>query len=609
MPRSYVRRVDARHYKGYSEDKLQECLLAIENNVLSQRKASEVYGIPRRTIINRLKAKRTRTQVRPPGFPAVFNEEEESQFSKCIESMGQYGFPLSEFDLRIIVKAYLDKIGRTVKVFKNNLPGSEWVASFLRRHKNLSKRFAANIKRSRAAVNCESLKKFIDNVGVAIEGVPPANIWNFDETNVTDDPGNKKVIIKRGTKYPELIRNSSKSAISLMFCGNAEGEMLPIYVVYKSTCLWTTWTEGGPPGIRYNCSPSGWFDMNIFTDWFQKLLLPKLKSQPGKKVIIGDNLSAHISIDVLKLCQQNNTEFLCLPPNSTHLTQPLDVAYFRPLKVGWRSVLCDWKASDIGHKDTTLPKGLFPRMLSRLMEILTPNSPNNIKAGFKKSGIYPLNMQPLLDRLPSAGPIDKEAINSSFLENLQNKRVEWTEGISQKGRKKLKLVPGMSVAEQLLTEPEENIVQQILSETTGEMLNIMPSTSSRKTRSNDSCSEASDIISLRDSSEGPHSDLENEPPNAFEGQKLDLQPLVREVGRYVVFLYEGEMFPGVITKFDGNGPTISAMGRSLKNWKWPKAKDEIIYKWSDVLGCINPPKKMGRREFYSVPELDHLWGV
>ncbi|XP_047990507.1 uncharacterized protein LOC125229660 [Leguminivora glycinivorella] len=240
MPRKYVRRIDARRYKAYTEDALEECLRAIESKVLTQRKAAAEFNIPRRTLINRIKARKDRKKVGGPGFPPIFNDEEELHFCDCVERMGQYGFPLSELDLRMIVKAYLDKIGRNVKRFKSNMPGTEWVSSFLRRHTSLSKRFAANIKRARAAVDVDALTQFVDNIKVAVEGVPASNIWNFDETNLTDDPGNKKVVVKRGTKYPELIRNASKSSISLMFCGNAEGELLPLYVVYKSTCLWTT---------------------------------------------------------------------------------------------------------------------------------------------------------------------------------------------------------------------------------------------------------------------------------------------------------------------------------------------------------------------------------
>lgn len=112
-----------------------------------------------------------------------------------------------------------------------------------------------------------------------------------------------------------------------MMCGNAIGEILPPYVVYKAKDLWENWTLHGPKGCRYNATISGWFDAHIiFTDWFNKTLLRHPKKKPGKKVIIGDNLSSHLTPYVIDQCKKENFYFVCLPPNSTHLTQPLDVA-------------------------------------------------------------------------------------------------------------------------------------------------------------------------------------------------------------------------------------------------------------------------------------------
>ncbi|CAH2103358.1 unnamed protein product [Euphydryas editha] len=607
MPRKYIRRADARRYKAYSKEKLEECLLTLQNKTMTQREAEKHFNIPRRTIINYIKARRMNVPIRPPGLPLVFDDEEESQFSGCLKLMGTYGFPVSESDFRYIVKAYLDKTGRTVKRFKNNMPGTEWVASFLSRHPDLSRRFAAKIRRARAAITPDILTEYIEYLRKELENVPAANIWNYDETNVTDDPGNKKVIVKRGSKYPELLRNSSKSSISLMFCGSADGELLPPFVVSKSSCLWTTWTEGGPEGTRYSCSQSGWFDMSIFTEWFQSQLLPKLNKIPGKKVIIGDNLSSHISLDVINQCKENNITFLCLPPNSTHLTQPLDVAFFRPLKVAWRSILSEWKSSASGYKNAILPKGIFPQMLKRLVDAITPNSSNNLKAGFTKCGIYPLDVKPLLDRLPHA--IDTEAINDSFIQSLEIKRNAWTQGVeASRGRKKLKIIPGKSVADQMLVSPTTGEIEAVPCSSSNivGVIEAVPSLSSAVIHSDSS--ETDDHMSLRDSSEGPFSDVENEDPNILNSENLALLPLVKKGGQYVVFKYEGELFPGVITKMNKKGAVISSMKRSLKNWKWPQPKDELFYTWKDVLGGINPPKKIGRREFYSVPEFDQIWG-
>jgi hypothetical protein len=86
---------------------------------------------------------------------------------------------------------------------------------------------------------------------------------------------------------------------------------------------------------RYDNTPSGWFDGRTFEEWFLRMMMPRLRKQEGKKALIGDNLSSHISVDVLKVCKENNVLFICLPLNATHLCQLLDMAFFGPMKRKW----------------------------------------------------------------------------------------------------------------------------------------------------------------------------------------------------------------------------------------------------------------------------------
>ena len=58
----------------------------------------------------------------------------------------------------------------------------------------------------------------------------------------------------------------------------------------------------------------------------QKVVVPWARKKEGKKVVIGDNLFSHFSTDVLMLCKDHNISFVSLVANSTHISQPLDVA-------------------------------------------------------------------------------------------------------------------------------------------------------------------------------------------------------------------------------------------------------------------------------------------
>ena len=167
-----------------------------------------------------------------------FSEEEERQIVGHLLKCADFGMPLNNIDMQLVVKGYLTKIDRTVDRFRNNTPGDDWCSSFTKRHPMLSERMCQNIKRARAKVDPEQVKQYFENLKKVVEGVPPANILNYDETNLADDPGRKKCIFRRGVKYPERVINHSKGNISLMFAGSATGELLPPYVIYKAKNLW-----------------------------------------------------------------------------------------------------------------------------------------------------------------------------------------------------------------------------------------------------------------------------------------------------------------------------------------------------------------------------------
>ena len=109
--------------------------------------------------------------------------------------MCNWGFPLDKLDLRMIVNAYLTKQNRVVKEFTSNIPGDDWVTRFMDRH-GLTNRIATNIRRKRAQISKEQLQEYFNNVEQELKDVPASNIWNYDETNLRDDPGARKYVMR-----------------------------------------------------------------------------------------------------------------------------------------------------------------------------------------------------------------------------------------------------------------------------------------------------------------------------------------------------------------------------------------------------------------------------
>ncbi|XP_072395079.1 uncharacterized protein [Diabrotica undecimpunctata] len=184
MPSKYKRVAGSRNYENYTADTVERALEAIRNGVISQRKAAIEFGVPVSTLKNRLKNRHTKQY----GSQTIFTKAEEDAFTSHICSLSLYGFALDQTDLRNLVKNYLDRDGRTIKQFKDNLPGKDWLNAFLKRNLLLTQRFASNIKRSRAEIGEITIKDYFNQLQNELADIPANNIWNYDETNLSDDP-------------------------------------------------------------------------------------------------------------------------------------------------------------------------------------------------------------------------------------------------------------------------------------------------------------------------------------------------------------------------------------------------------------------------------------
>ena len=422
MPRSYTRK---RNKQKYSADQLSAAIAAVDSKRLNYREASEKYQVPVTTLHHKVNG----THPNDLGRRKALSEIEELHVVEYLKTVAAWGFPFTFTDIQDLIGKYLKKIGRDYPFFVGNVPSRDWIYHFMKRHRDICIRNCQNIKVARASKSEKEIRDFFLELSNTFGGeVPPQNIFNYDETNLTDDPGSKKCVFKRGVKYPERVMNSSKASTSIMYCGSAAGRMLPTYVVYKAKLMYRQWATGGPPHTRFNRSMSGWFDALCFEDWFEFLFIPQTRHILGQKFLIGDNLSTHFNLKVLQLAKDNNITFLCLPSNATHIMQPLDVAFFGPMKRTWRSILDKWKR-ETGLRQT-VTKDAFPKLLSQLHErLFDQNMSKNLCSGFAASGIYPLNPEKPIRRLPEKfrdqreeEDINKIAIAEAVLDVLKEMR-------------------------------------------------------------------------------------------------------------------------------------------------------------------------------------------
>ena len=91
-------------------------------------------------------------------------------------------------------------VGRKIPSLKGGVfPGENWLYLFLKRHKkDISQRYAQLITHSHGLLTLEEFHKYFKNLECTLAGVPAENIFNYDETNVSNNAGSEELLYRRG---------------------------------------------------------------------------------------------------------------------------------------------------------------------------------------------------------------------------------------------------------------------------------------------------------------------------------------------------------------------------------------------------------------------------
>lgn len=275
LPIKKRRKLNFKHREAYTEDDVIEGVRLVREEEYCIKAAAlflnskKVNVVPRMTLSDRLS--RPAPEIRPPlGRPITLSPAVEKALVKCLILCAEFQYPMRKRDLQDLVQAYCLEHD-VLTSWEDKRPGKAWIRKFTRRWQHLVKvRKPTHIKRSRAKVSPAVIREFFTHLAPNMEGVPATHIFNYDETNLRDDPMAEEAFFGGGTKYFEQVRNTSKIAFSVMFCCSAAGDLLPPMTVYKSGSgvIYKSWCENGPVGAAYAATKSGWFDMSKFNQWF-----------------------------------------------------------------------------------------------------------------------------------------------------------------------------------------------------------------------------------------------------------------------------------------------------------------------------------------------------
>ena len=273
-----------------------------------------------------------------------------------------------------------------------------WLDKKSKRHPQLSLRKGEPLSKTRLATTSrEILDKYFDLLEeVLVQNNilnKPSQIFNFDETGVPLSFSPPRVLARKGQKYVYSVRTGDKSQVTVLACAcSAAGYVLPPHVIFKQSGLNKEWIVGEVPNTKYSLTETGWINSSVFEGWFFAHFLQCAPSTRPLLLLLDGHLS-HYNPTVIQTAADNGIIIFCLPPNTTHLAQPLDRCAFGALKQHW-STECQRYMTTTGGKMVT--KNTFSRVFARAWS--SAMTVGNVAASFRRTGIFPFDRTAI--RLP-----------------------------------------------------------------------------------------------------------------------------------------------------------------------------------------------------------------
>lgn len=142
----------------------------------------------------------------------------------------------------------------------------------------------------------------------------------------------------------------------------------------------------GPAEAIYHCSKNGWTNEELFIIWLKHFVKFTKPSADEPVLLILDNHYSHSSYAAYTFCRENFIVVVSIPPHTSHRMQPLDVAFYGPLKNAFR------KECDLFMKSNAMQK-ITPFDVASIFNKAYCNTATIQKgvSGFKASGIFPID--------------------------------------------------------------------------------------------------------------------------------------------------------------------------------------------------------------------------
>jgi len=380
------------------EERFNLAIQAIQlSQVPSIRAAAALYDVPETTLKDRLRGRVARKDAQINN--RKLSPTEEQALLQRIASMDERGMPPTLPFIRRMADLLLSER------IPDSSVGKHWITRFVDRHDEIMSKFLRKYDYQRA--KCEDpamLKAWFERVQATIAkyGIVPEDIYNFDETGFQMGViATAKVVtqtrhgFRRKKGRPMVTQPGNRAFVTVIEGINASGWALPPMVIFEGKVHQSTWYQTGiPDDWVIGVSENGWTNDELGYIWLTEVFdkYTRGRTVGRHRLLFLDGHGSHFTPRFIDFCEKNSIVWLCFPPHSTHILQPLDVGCFSPVKNAYGRLVQERVQLGIHHIDK--PDFLVLYQQARTAAL----HEKNIRSAFRTVGLVPYDPEKVLSR-------------------------------------------------------------------------------------------------------------------------------------------------------------------------------------------------------------------
>ncbi|RQM30957.1 hypothetical protein B5M09_013375 [Aphanomyces astaci] len=343
--------------------------------------------IPQTTLKEAVRRARSGDEMKQRGRKLALTVDMESDLREWALAMQARKMPVTADEL----------IEGATKIIDGFTPGATltrgWYDGFMKRSHDLTHRKSQSISNARNFVTDDDVDALYAKIKAAIVlvGNDAARVYNMDETGFAPKRHANKVIAQVGSTNVWSQEASLNFHMTIVGCIGANGTVSPpLFVLPGASVLADAFEVLTVEHAALASTSSGFMNSGLFLAWLK--MFSKATGDVTKPVLlVYDGCASHYSVDIVDQAQKLGIILFLLPPNSTHLFQPLDVGVFRPLK---RNIRAEIRQFVWTNPSRTISKRDAIELACKTWAV-SMRSDLCVRA-FAATGIFPPNLETML---------------------------------------------------------------------------------------------------------------------------------------------------------------------------------------------------------------------